>query len=168
MSQADEALVVIHQGDSGFARLRYHRVTIDGRLAGYTARLRPTTELSVDPGVHTVKVSMDWVHSQPLRLELAPGSRTDVRITDRPGVRGRLRSGAPKVLAFLTVSPLVLLDVFGVHRWWLQGPFLLVGTFCLWGAYNWIASLLVKDYWALRILEPMSGAVAKSPSPAAE
>jgi hypothetical protein len=157
---------VIHRGDSGFGRLRYHRVTIDGQLAGYTARVSPTTELPVDPGVHTVEVAMDRVHSQPLRLELAPGSRTDVRIARRPGVRGRLRSGAPKLLALLTVLPLALLEVFDVHRWW-HTPLMMVGFFCLWVAYNRIAPLLVKDYWSLWILEPMSGSVSGSRSPGA-
>jgi hypothetical protein len=95
MSQADRALIVIHRGDSGFGRLRYHRVTIDGRLAGYTARVSPTTELSVDPGVHTVEVAI-------------------------------------------------------------------CGSF-----NNRIASLLVKDYWTLWILEPMSGSVSGSRSPGA-
>ncbi len=108
MSEADRALIVIHRGDSGFARLRYHRVTIDGRLAGYTARVSPTTELSVEPGVHTLEVSMDWHHSQPLRLELAPGSKIDVRLAQRPGVSWLRRSRGPAFLAMVTVLPLAL------------------------------------------------------------
>lgn len=159
MSRSNEAFIVIHRSDSGFARLGCHRVTIDGRLAGYTNRISPTTEFSVEPGAHTVEVAVHWEpspRSQPLRLELAPGSRTDVRIAPRPGVRRRFRSGAPKLLALVTVLPLLLLEIFGHHRWW-HTPLMMVGLFCFWAVYNRLASLLVKDYWTLLILEPMSG-----------
>jgi hypothetical protein len=166
MSHADQALIVIHRGEPWFARLRYHRVTIDGRLAGYTARVSPTTEFSVEPGAHTVQVAMDWAHSQPLRLELAPGSSTSVRIAQRPGVSWWRRTRAPACLAMVTVLPLALLDTFHIHRRWYT-PVMMGGFLCLWIAYSWIAPLLVKDYWTIWILEPTSGSVSEPPSPAA-
>jgi hypothetical protein len=103
MSQADQALIVIHRGDSWFGRLRCHRVTIDGWLARYTARASPTTEFSVEARAHTLEVAIDWTHSQPSRLELSPGSRTDVRIAQRPGVTAWGRSRVPAFLAMGTV-----------------------------------------------------------------
>jgi hypothetical protein len=166
MSQADQALIVIHRGEPWFGRVHYHRVRIDGRLAGYTERVSPTTEFSVDPGVHTVEVSMGFAHSHPLHLELAPGSKTDVRIAPWPGASWFRRSRGPAFFAMVTVSPLALLEEFGVHRWW-HTPLMMVGFFCLWIAYSWIAPLIVKDYWILWILEPMSESVAESGSPAA-
>src|SRR5215813_9121188 len=103
MKSRDRGLIVIHRGDRWFGRMRRYRVSIDNRPSGYVARIGPT-EFSVDPGVHTVEVAMDWGHSLPLRLEVAPGSRTDLRVARRPW--SLLKASAPAII-FIIVANLI-------------------------------------------------------------
>jgi hypothetical protein len=165
MNPADRALIVIHRVDQ-LVRRRY-RVVIDGRRAGFVAP-GGSTEFPVDPGVHTVEAAIDWVHSLPLRLEVAPASRTDLRIAQRrPG--SLLKSLAPVLIALVVASLLTdllsrvgFLPTRGVSGLLSRLPIFL----CLIYAAIRIPPLLIKDYWALWILEPIGGSVPESPSPA--
>jgi hypothetical protein len=167
MSQADRALIVVHRGDQWFGRLRRYRVSIDNRPAGYVSRRGPS-EFPVEPGVHTVEVAMDWARSLPSRLEVAPGSRTDLRIARTPW--WILKAGAPGAIFIIVAN---LLGSLLRHGGYMSGMGLLgllvalLTTLGLTVALVQIASLLVKDCWAVWRLEPMSAPVSGSPSPVA-
>ncbi len=133
---------------------RRYRVSIDGRLAGYVAPGR-STEFPVDPGVHMVEASIDWVHALPLRLEVATGSRTNLSIGARP--KSLFKSVAPAVIAVSVAN------LFQSLRGGWVGLLIFLSLVV---AAILIPPLLVKDYWALLTLEPMSGPVSGSPAPA--
>jgi hypothetical protein len=135
------------------------RVSIDGRPADDVAGGR-STEFPVDPGVHTVDAAIDWSHLRPLRLDVAPGSRTDLRIAERPW--SRLKFRAPVLLFFIVVSLITSLP----GHVGLSGALLIALGLVL--AVILIPALLVKDFWALWNLEPTSAPVSRSPSSGAE
>lgn len=83
MSQTDPTVIVISRPETlFFGRLRSFVVRIDGRKVGYVTRPGPG-EFPVEPGEHTVAVSMDWVRSRPLQVVVEPGSKTDLMIGSR-------------------------------------------------------------------------------------
>ncbi len=168
MSEADRALIVIH-GDNPWVRLVGYRVSIDGWPAGYVAR-GGSTEYLVDPGTHTVQVAVDGYRSLPLRLEAAPGSKTDLRIAWASSVdlevsRERGHGHHRRHRVQLPDPPAPSLPA-GCRRWalWVR-PGQHRHRLLLFVALILIPRLLVNDYWALWILEPMSGAVSESSSP---
>jgi hypothetical protein len=165
MSRADRGLIVVHRVDKWSTR-RF-RVSIDGRQAGYV-KPRSSTEFPVEPGTHVVDLAIDWSHSVPLHLEAAPGSRTDLNIAWRHW--WFLRSAAPGAI-FIILANLLASLLSRANLWSALG---LLGVFgvillssCLTFALIRIASLLIKDCFAVWILEPMSGSVSGRPSPVA-
>jgi hypothetical protein len=158
MNPADRALIVVHRNRWHQIWYRF-RVSIDGRPAGHVAR-GGSTEFPVDPGVHTVEAAIDWSHSLPLRLEVAPGSRTDLRIAGRPW--SSLKLGAPLPIFLFIVLPLIrrpLAGLVGQFSAWLISLGLMLAAIL-------IPALLVKDFWVLWDLEPVSAPVSASPSTA--
>jgi hypothetical protein len=166
MKPRNRGLIVIHRGDRWFGRMRRYRVSIDNRPSGSVARIGPT-EFSVDPGVHTVEVAMDWGHSLPLRLEVAPGSRTDLRVARRPW--SFLKASAPAII-FIIVANLIaslLRHTSNLSEMGLLGLFgVLLTSFCVTLVAILILRLLFKDFWVLFLLEPMIGSDSGSPSSA--
>ncbi|MEZ0068468.1 hypothetical protein ABIA32_004493 [Streptacidiphilus sp. MAP12-20] len=65
--------------------LRAYVVFIDGREVGRIRRGRQL-EWAVEPGTHTVKLTVDWCSSESALVTLAPG--VDARISCRPGGSG--------------------------------------------------------------------------------
>lgn len=105
----------------------------------------------------------------PTGRAVAFGFAAAVSLFSGLGIRGStlvqdflnvLREGRSfvRVLLMQCGRSFALLEAFDVHRRW-HTPLMMVGFFCLWFPYSWIASLLVKDYWALWTLEPMRGSV---------
>jgi hypothetical protein len=158
MSPVDRALIVVHR-DWRVAVYYRCRVSIDGRPAEYVARGR-SIEFPVDPGVHTVEAGLDWSHLPPLRLDVAPGSRTDLRIAGRPWAY--LRFNSPFLLFFLVIYSIRPLK----GHVGLPAPWLI--ALCVVLAAILIPKLLVKDFWVLWKLEPMSAAVSGSAPSGAE
>jgi hypothetical protein len=165
MNPADRALIVIHRGDRGIFWHNY-RVVIDGGRAGFVAP-SSATEWPVDPGVHSVEVTIDLFRSPPLQLEVAPESRTDLRIAERPGLFWKCNAPTFLALGILGLSFNLLRQAGITGPWTVLGLYLIVLSTLL-VAEVLIGPLLVKDYWAAGILEPMSGSVSKSPSPGGE
>jgi hypothetical protein len=159
MNPADRALIVVHR-DWRVAAWYRCRVSIDGRPAEDVARGR-STEFPIDPGVHTVEAAIDWSHPPALRLEVAPGSRTDLRIAGRPW--SSLKFGAPLPIILFIVLPLInrpLAGLVGLFSAWLISLGLVLAAIL-------IPALLVKDFWVLWNLELVSEPVSESPSTAA-
>lgn len=163
MSQTDRALIVVHRVDQWVRR--GYRVSIDGRRIGSVGPGR-SAEFPVDPGAHTVEVGIDWVRSRPLSIEVAPGSRTDLRVEARPWTF--LQSLAPVIIA-VTVANLLFDLIRQANSWAALGLWGLLSrlliTLALIVAAILIPPLLIKDYWVRLDLEPTGGPVSESPAP---
>jgi hypothetical protein len=156
MNPSNQAVIAIRRPANWVgASLRSFVVRIDGRRAGRIKR-GTTGEFTVEPGEHTVEVSMDWFRSRPFRVVVEPGSRTDLAIGSRSG--GALKSFLPMVLAALAAPVLVeglraVVSPVDDNRL-LRSALFLVAFGVLYGGYVLLTSWFASDYWALFVLEP--------------
>jgi hypothetical protein len=76
--------VRITRGNERYGSVRKLNVLIDGRKVG-TIGNKETREFDIDPGEHTIQVSMDWVRSRLLDVPIAEGQVINFRVTLPPG-----------------------------------------------------------------------------------
>jgi uncharacterized protein (DUF58 family) len=76
-------------------RRRAYAVEIDGSAVA-AVRVGETVELVLAPGVHAVRMRVDWCSSRTLELELHDG--------DRAGVECRARRASPLLLVWMTIG----------------------------------------------------------------
>ena len=155
LNATDQAMIVIRRpGDWAGRSLRSFIVRIDGRRAGKIKR-GLSGEFAVEPGEHTVAVSMDWIRSRPFQLVVEPGSRTELAIVARSS--GAWKMFLPIVLAVFIAQVLVeaLRTTWGIadDSWWVRLALFFAAYFVLIAGYILAAPLLVKDYWTLWTLE---------------
>ena len=152
MDSTGQAVIVIHRPANHFVGGgRSFVAWIDGCGAGKVRRgfIRGgAAEFPVDPGEHTVSVSIDHLRSPVLQVVSAPGSRTELAIGARSGTT--LKQFLPPVLAVL----LALASTAIVDGFW---PTLLVFSavyVALLGGYHLLTRKFLAEYCAVWTLEP--------------
>lgn len=70
----------ITRGNEWFGRARKLNILIDGKQAGSIGN-KETREFNIDPGEHTIQVSMDWNRSRLLDVPIAEGQVVNFRVT---------------------------------------------------------------------------------------
>jgi hypothetical protein len=165
MASTGQALIVIHRPKYDlFGGGRSFIVRIDGRRIG---RVAPgaSGEFPVEPGEHQVAVSMDWFRSQPVKVAVGPGSRTELMIGGRSLM---LKAVLPAVAAALVAPPIMdglraILPPVDAY-WWLRWLLFIVLYVVLYGGYVLVTSLLWPNFAAVWTLEPV-GTEAAIPQP---
>ena len=164
MDSTGQAVIVFHRPTNYlFGGSRSFTVWIDGLRAGKVNRA--VEEFAVEPGQHTVAVSMDWLRSRPLQVVAGPGSRTELAIGARLGMY--LKMFLPVLLPAL-VTPLPMEGLLGVPavaeiHWWLRWLVLMVVYVALFGGYVVVTSKFFGDYWAVWTLGPAETSSPKAP-----
>lgn len=150
MNPTNQAVIAIQRRIGFFlGGARSFIVWIDGCRAGKVKR-GTLAEFSVEPGEHTVAVSIDWLWSRPLQVVAGPGSRSELAIGVLSGFA--LKIFLPVLLAAL-VAPLfmeglrVTAAVVDVH-WWLRWLLFIAAYVVLFGGYVLTISKFSRDYWA--------------------
>jgi hypothetical protein len=144
------------------------QVWIDGEWDG---EIRPlvANQFAVEPGEHTVTVSLGWFRSRRVAVTARPGTKTALTISF-----GSWWVIPLKLILPIFVCIVVALLITGGLQWagvfprptfqWISGicVAVLVGYFLP-------ASLLIRDYWAVFALEPSIASAAQQgdPEPAA-
>jgi len=165
MNPTSQAVIAIRRPAHFFAGgSRSFIVWIDGCRAGKVKRGTPA-EFSVEPGEHTVAVSMDWLRSRPLQVVAGPGMRSELAIGARSGLA--LKMLLPILLAALIAVLLMeglraTAAVVDVH-WWLRWLLFVAVHVALFGGYVLATSKFIGDYWALWTLGP-AGTSSSPPS----
>jgi hypothetical protein len=137
-------------------------VSIDGQPVG-EARPWLANEFIVEPGKHTVAVSMAWFRSRPAMVLTEPGCRAELKIAGSSWAI--LKCFLPiLVCAVAAASILGGLRLAGAFddpspRWLLA---ISVGVF---GGCFLVVSVLLRDYWAVWTLERVSANPAKPGEP---
>ncbi len=158
-----QGLIVVHGPTTPYSGS--YQVWIDGEWDG---EIRPwvANEFDVEPGEHTVAVSMGWFRSRPVPVTARPRTRTELKI-------GGPSWGIPlKLLLPILVCLVVGALMLGGLNWAGAVPtfqFFLAIQVAVLAGYFVPASLLVRDYWAVFTLEPVNGSPAQQgePEPAA-
>jgi hypothetical protein len=159
MDSAGQAVIVFHRpANYSFDGSRSFTVWIDGLWAG-KVKCGVVGEFAVEPGEHTVAVSMDWLRSRPLQILAGPGSRTELVIGARLGMY--LKMFLPVLLAAL-VAPLAPPAVADTN-WWLRWLLFMVVYVALFGGYVLVTSKFFGDYWAVWTLGPAGTSSSRAP-----
>lgn len=167
MNQSSQGVITIHRpgrfvaaGTSDFI------VRIDGQEVGHVER-GARADFTVDPGEHTVDVSMDWGWLRPRRVVVEPGSRTELAISGRSG--RALKLGLPMLLAILVAVGLLAVlrqsPSFTAANWLLRLAVSLAGFAVIFAGYWFVTRKLGSDYWdywAVYTLEPAGPATSNS------
>jgi hypothetical protein len=66
-------------------RLRAYKIVVDGTTLGSVAD-GATTDVSVEPGRHTVRFKIDWASSPAVEFAVAEGERVTLRCGPNGGV----------------------------------------------------------------------------------
>ena len=162
MDSTGQAVIVFHRPTNYFfGGSRSFTVWIDGLRAGKVKR--EVEEFAVEPGHHTVAVSMDWLRSPPLQVVAGPESRTELAIGARFGMY--LKMFVPVLLAAL-VAPLAPPAVADAHWWvfWVRWLLFMVVYVALFGGYVLVTSKFFGDYWAVWTLGPSGTSSPRTPS----
>jgi hypothetical protein len=154
MNLRDQTVIAIRRPDDGIRRSFI--VWIDGRRVG-KIKTGITGDFTVEPGTHTVTVSMDWVRSRPSEVFVEPGSRTELVIRGRSDKLAWWKNLLPLVGAVLIAQLLtgVLLEVMANPNanWWVRTGFFLIVYFVVYAGYVLVTSVFSQDYWAMWTLE---------------
>ncbi len=156
MNSTGQAVIVIHRPTNYFfGGSRSFTVWIDGLRAGKVKR-GVAGEFAVEPGEHTVAVSMDWLRSRALQVVAGPGSRTELAIGARSGLAVKLflpvllaAVVAPVLMEGLRTTAAVVDD-----HWLLRWLLFIVVYVALFGGYILVTSKFFGDYWAVWTLGP--------------
>lgn len=166
MNPRDQAVIAIRRPDVWFGRSRSFIVWIDGRRAG-KIKTGITGEFTVEPGTHTVTVSMDWVRSLPSQVIVEPGSRTELVIRGRSGKLAWWKNLLP-IIGAVSVAQLlayVLLEVIASPNanWWMRTGFYIVVLFVVYAGFVLVTSVFSRDYWAMWTLERVDATSTSAP-----
>ena len=155
MNPISPAVIVIQRPTNFWmGGLRSFIVRIDGLRAGKVKR-GVAAEFPVMSGEHTVAVSMDWFRSQPVRVVVEPGSRTEFAIGSGRG--GVLKMFVPLVLIALLAQAVIVAAMVAAadSSWSLRIAMYIVTYLVLFGGYILVTTWFAGDYWALLTLEPV-------------
>jgi hypothetical protein len=163
MDSAGQAVIVFHRpANYSFDGSRSFTVWIDGLWAG-KVKCGVVGEFAVEPGEHTVAVSMDWLRSRPLQILAGPGSKTELVIGARSAAMV-FKLFLPVLLAAL-VAPLAPPAVGDTHWWvfWVRWLLFMVVFVALFGGYVLVTSRFFGDYWAVWTLGPSGTSSPRTP-----
>jgi hypothetical protein len=163
MDPTHQAVIAIHRPANHFVGAgRSFVVSIDGHPVGKVGRrflpAQSAAEFTVEPGEHTVSVSIDHLQSPALKVVLPPSSRAELAIGARRGTA--LKTFLPAMLALLVA--MLLMKV--VDGYW---PALLVfgAVFiALFGGYHLLTRKFLGDYWVVWTLEPAGTSSPRLPA----
>jgi hypothetical protein len=157
MPSAEPAVIRISRPEWLWGNRRSFVVRIDGRRVG---KIRPGMgeEFPVEPGRHSVVVSMDWVRSLPNEVDVQPGTRTELAIRSRPEKKSWWRMVLPIVIVMFlaeSVTGLVVKNSGMADPGWLGQFGMFFGIYiALLAIYIHGVPLISPDYWAFWKLEP--------------
>ncbi len=156
MSQTGQGVIAIQRPTSYlFGGSRDFILWIDGQRTGRVKRRVPA-EFTVDAGEHTLAVSMDWVRSQPVRVVVEPGSRTELAIGARSG--WALKFFLPIFLVAMVAPALVEVlrqtTSFAAENWLLRSALFVVGYAVIFAGYLFVTLKYCGEYWAMYTLGP--------------
>jgi hypothetical protein len=158
MSQTPKAVITIRRPANSFVgSSRALIVWIDGRRAG-KVRLGVPVEFTVEPGEHTLAVSMDWVRSRPFPIAVGQGSRTELAVGSQSGWAWALKQFLPMTLIFFATIAIIeglrATTPFIDENRLVRFPVMLAVFAALFGGYLLVTLWFGGDYWALYTLGP--------------
>jgi hypothetical protein len=73
-----QSIISVRRGENGYQdRFRAYRLIIDGQRAGKLKRGQ-SIQIGVEPGTHSVQMSIDWCSSKTLDVDVAVGARINL------------------------------------------------------------------------------------------